>query len=846
MTEAKPISSVVVVVRSLIHIGVIFLWQIRSVEAAFGINNNNNNNMMMIPRSIGRLSVASAFTVSSAQTQRRVVLLGVRQPQPLTTIPCSIRCMSSANNNNNNDVNNLDTFLSLSLTSSTETDFDVIVVGGGHAGCDAAAAAARVGAKVGLVTQRLDTIGELSCNPSIGGIGKGHLVREIDALDGLMGKVADEAGIHYRTLNRSKGPAVRGPRAQMDRDLYKQAMQTTLATYGPNMHLVEASVQDLLLEERKGNNNILVPPFDDQSNYHHKAHIRGVLVERPDKTLMELSAKAVVITTGTFLRGVLMLGKDRYAGGRHLRDSEQVEPPSIGLAQTLARFQFPLDRLKTGTPPRLDGSTIHWDILTPQPTENPATPFSHLLQFRGEQPPRLAQGKTVTCFQTATNEETHRLVLEYEHLLPTYDGLDGKGNGPRYCPSIYKKVQRFSERSSHNCFLEPEGLNTNVVYPNGMSGPYPPEIQLKIMRSMKGLEEVDIVRPGYDVEYDFVNPQSLTHTLETKSIRGLFLAGQICGTTGYEEAAAQGIVAGANAGRSAISSDADNTSSSLPPFVIGRDEGYIGVLIDDLVTRGTSEPYRMFTSRAEYRISLRADNADLRLTRKGCEFGLVQDSERIDALEIRTAMVEDRIDKLKSFGMKVVNWSARGGNDLMGGAQIEKKGSQKKSAEEVLTMPDVTLKDVEDIIMAVQEEARAAGKEVDGESELMTNSPSSIYDTVEASIKYQHYAIRQHRDMESWRRAQGVRIPPDLVYSRQALPSLAQEELEKLSQARPSTFAQASQISGITPQSLVTLYNYVTRRNKEREQVRTPFESQKQIRKKLFAAAQQSVVAEES
>jgi tRNA uridine 5-carboxymethylaminomethyl modification enzyme len=386
-----------------------------------------------------------------------------------------------------------------SLYTDSHVDYDVIVIGGGHAGCDAAAAAARTGAKTALVTQRLDTIGELSCNPSIGGIGKGHLVREIDALDGLMGNIADEAGIHFRMLNRRKGPAVRGPRAQMDRDIYKEAMFRTLKDY-PNLHFVEASVQDLLLDESSSPLESLAPTSDDDDKVDpskdRKARIRGVIVEKSDGSKDEILSRAVVITTGTFLRGVLMLGHDRYSGGRHLRDSENVEPPSVGLAQTLARFDFPLGRLKTGTPARIDGSTINWDILPPQPSEIPATPFSHLRQFNGQQPPLIAQNRLITCRQTSTNEETHKLVLKYEDTLPIYDGLDGAGNGPRYCPSIYKKVKRFPERSGHNCFLEPEGLNTDIVYPNGMSGPYPEEIQLLILRTMKGLENVEIVRPG--------------------------------------------------------------------------------------------------------------------------------------------------------------------------------------------------------------------------------------------------------------------------------------------------------------------------------------------------------------
>ena len=621
----------------------------------------------------------------------------------------------------------------------------------------------------------------------------------------------------------------------MDRDLYKENMQSILGDCD-NLDLVEGSVEDLLLEEGDGIDSLVSfrDPTEDltllnslnenkgaslssseANRTNRKARIRGVLVKNADGTTREILAKCVVITTGTFLRGVLMLGKDRYSGGRHLRDSEEVEPPSVGLAQTLARFKFPLGRLKTGTPARLDGKTIDWDACTIQPSENPAAPFSHIRQFLGEQPPNVARGTLIDCYMSRTNEETHKLVMDNAHTLPEYDGMGGKGNGPRYCPSIYKKVERFPDRTGHNSFLEPEGLNTDLVYPNGMSGPFPPEIQEKIFRTMPGLENVEIVRPGYDVEYDFVNPQSLTHTLETKTVSGLFLAGQICGTTGYEEAGAQGIIAGANAGRAAAAS---SLGDSATPFILGRDEGYIGVLIDDLVTRGTQEPYRMFTSRAEYRISLRADNADLRLTRKGVEYGVVKDEERIASVQAREMLIEDRVSDLSKFKLFVTDWAERDGSGLMGGDAMNRKGREghKKSGEEILGMPHVTLEAVEKVVAEVQQEEReraiaAAEGDVSNLPNVMQPSPPSIYDTVEATIKYKSYVSRQHKDMESWRKAQGVRIPPDLVYDHAALPTLSKEELEKLTTIRPATFAEASQISGMTPQSLVYLYHVVSK-----------------------------------
>ncbi|KAL3809469.1 hypothetical protein ACHAXA_007769 [Cyclostephanos tholiformis] len=752
--------------------------------------------------------------------------------------------------------------LSSSSSSSSSSSYDVIVIGGGHAGSEAACASARAGARTLLITQDKSTLGELSCNPSIGGIGKGHLVREIDALDGIMGEVADRSGIHFRMLNRRKGPAVRGPRAQMDRDVYKSNMRRLLlgnddvdhrddddddnrALRGMmNLDIMEASADDLLLDEGVGIETLapLADPSEDSSRRdggggegnrgevarlerskslssasanasNRRARIRGVVaIDSNTKERIEIESSTVVLTTGTFLRGVLMIGRERYSGGRHLRDSESVEPPSVGLALTLERFGFPLGRLKTGTPARLDGRTIDWSACLVQPSEKPAMPFSHVRQSRGEEPPLACAGRLIDCYQTATNEETHRMVMEYSHLLPEYDGMDGKGNGPRYCPSIYKKVERFAERKSHNSFLEPEGLNTHIVYPNGMSGPYPEEIQQKIFRSMKGLEKVEIVRPGYDVEYDFVNPQVLTHTLETKSIAGLYLAGQICGTTGYEEAAAQGIIAGANAGRAA---GAAHRGEKAPvPFVLGRDEAYIGVLIDDLVTRGTFELYRMFTSQAEYRISLRADNTDLRLTRKGAEHGLVTDLERLTALDMRRTLIEDNVERLRNFKLFVTDWGSRGGNNLMGGIAAHRPGreSHKKCAEEVLGMPNVSLKMVEDIMADVLNESPGKSNDL---SSMMIPTPSSVYDTVKASMKYKSYVVRQEKDIESWRKAQGARIPPNIIYDHARMPTFSKEEIKKLDRFRPTMFVETSQISGLTPQSLVYLYHHVMKLNKE-------------------------------
>ncbi|MDC0191849.1 tRNA uridine-5-carboxymethylaminomethyl(34) synthesis enzyme MnmG [Alphaproteobacteria bacterium] len=610
------------------------------------------------------------------------------------------------------------------------TIYDVVVIGGGHAGVEAACASARMKSKTLLITHKIETIGEMSCNPAIGGLGKGHLVREIDALDGIMGRAIDNSGIQFRMLNLSRGPAVQGPRAQADRVLYKKSIQDFVKKQ-ENLDTLEGSVEDIILANNK---------------------LKGILVEN----IGEVRSKTLVLTTGTFLRGLIRIGKKSYEAGR------VGDKPAINLAKSIENLKFSIGRLKTGTPPRIDKKSINFNNLNEQEPDSITKPFSFIN--------KLIHIKQISCFLTNTNVHTHKIINNNIHLSPMYSG-EIKSMGARYCPSIEDKVRKFSDKNSHQIFLEPEGLESEVIYPNGISTSLPEDVQEEFVHSIKGLEKAKIIKPGYAIEYDYVNPQELYHSLETKKIKNLFFAGQINGTTGYEEAAAQGIMAGINAAL---------VSNKKEAFVLDRADGYIGVLIDDLVIKGTKEPYRMFTSRSEYRLLLRADNADQRLTPLGIKIGCVG--------KIRKTIFQEKIEKIKN-SFSLVRSKKISPNELSKkGIKINHDG-KKRTAFELLSYKNISFKHINKIWPET--------KEIEEE----------ISEQIIIESQYSGYLNRQREDIIDFKKEEELVIPTNLDYKK--VGSLSNEIIEKLTTTQPPTLGAASRISGVTPAAIIALLRFV-------------------------------------